>query len=1107
MERPRLAVVKTADMSSPTPAPRRIELPEGTVTFLLTDVEGTSTAWEADPAATATALGHHHRILDDAIARHDGVRPEEQGEGESIVAAFALATDAAAAALDAQAALQAELGALFLVRMAIHTGEAEMRVDPGGTFHNYMGRAIIRATRLRACAHGGQILVSSAAAELVADHLPAGASLVDLGTHRLREVARAERVAQLVHPNLPSQFPPLRTLALLPQTLPTPLTSLVGREEDLMTVEAFVRSHPLVTLTGAGGIGKTRLAQQAAADLVDDHPDGTWWVDLAPAANADGVFAAFAAGVGTELQGGTAASQQIVTHLAGAGAVLVVVDNCEHVVGIVAPLVAAIVGASSTVSVVATSREALGLPGEQIWRVPSLGAPRLGDIVTAAELMSFDAATLFVDRARAGQPSLVVDDAAAVHIAAICSRLDGIPLAIELAAARVRTMSLARLAIGLDDEFRLLTGGARTSLPRQQTLRESVRWSFDLLDETERAVLRRLSVCPMAFDLGAAEAIAADREVVASAAVLDALARLVDTSLVEFDGAGDRYRMLGTIRQYGLERLRDAGEIEDTRRRHATYWSKQAIRLGRWGPTLDFPALRDALTDIIVMLDWAMTEDPDLADRVLGATAITAYGLGRWLDLERACDFVLADRARGAHWAEAVGEVAVLAPFVNRFDVWVLTAEAMDRALANQDTSTVHLLRVGAAMAAWATGDLSPVRALIADALAAGDDHPATIAGTALISGLIGYGQLDELAATCGLVERLCANAGQTVDDTVAGAGTCAVLYLGGDLETPCRRFPNRPILSQMIARAWAMAEARVALARNDLDLARSAARRLTPDDTLITAYVPHLVEGVRASIEHDYGRAAAAMARAVDVAAPAFVAPALLCEHAAILSTAGQHAASRAVLERLDTVLASTAEPAPLPRASALVLRSRLAAADGDAGAAERAAYEALEQASTAGLALVQIDALEAVATAMATHHPARAAGLLGAATAERARRGYDGRLSSGVSDELLARLAATEPTHWQRGAELTLENAVELAWRARGPRGRPSIGIEALTPTEQRVMEQVAIGRTNAEIAAGLGMTVPTVKTHLTHIFNKLGLRNRTEVSALASRERPAN
>jgi hypothetical protein len=296
----------------------------------------------------------------------------------------------------------------------------------------------------------------------------------------------------------------------------------------------------------------------------------------------------------------------------------------------------------------------------------------LGETVSAAQLTTFDAATLFVARARTAQPNLVVDDAAAVQIAAICSRLDGIPLAIELAAARSRTLSLERMATGLDDAFRLLTGGARTLMPRQQTLRESVRWSFDLLDETEGAVLRRLSVCPTVLDLDAAEAVAADGEIVAATTLLDALGRLVDKGLAEFDEVNDRYRMLGTIRQYGLERLRDAGEIEDTRRRYAEYWSDQAIRLGQWGPTLDYPALRDVLTDVVVMLDWSMTEDPDMADRVLGATAINVYGLGRWPDFERACDFVVADRPRGRHWPHAVGEVAVLAPFIKRFDVWGL---------------------------------------------------------------------------------------------------------------------------------------------------------------------------------------------------------------------------------------------------------------------------------------------------------------------------------------------------------------------------------------------------------------------------------------------------
>ena len=272
-------------------------LPAGTVTFLLTDIESSTRNSEADRAAMAGAVARHYELLDRAVVDHGGLRPVEQGEGDSVVAAFARASDAIAAALAAQRALLGEVGGVFQVRMAVHTGEAMLRPDRDGVVRNYVGPAIIRAARLRACGHGGQVLVSAAAAELAADVLPKGVSLLDLGSRRLRDLVRPERVFHLVHIDLPGEFPPLRSLEELPNTLPTPLTSLLGRHDELTALPAVLAAHRLVTLTGAGGVGKTRLAQQVAANLIDHHPGGTWWIELAPATTPEAVMSTVADGV------------------------------------------------------------------------------------------------------------------------------------------------------------------------------------------------------------------------------------------------------------------------------------------------------------------------------------------------------------------------------------------------------------------------------------------------------------------------------------------------------------------------------------------------------------------------------------------------------------------------------------------------------------------------------------------------------------------------------------------------------------------------------------------------------------------------------------------
>jgi predicted ATPase/class 3 adenylate cyclase/DNA-binding CsgD family transcriptional regulator len=1080
-------------------------LPAGTVTFLLTDIESSTRNWEADRAVMAAAVARHYEVLDRAVADHGGVRPVEQGEGDSVVAAFAKASDAVAAALAAQRALLAELGSVFRVRMAVHTGEAMLRPDRDGVVRNYVGPAIIRAARLRACGHGGQVLVSGAAAELAADVLPEGVSLVDLGSRRLRDLVRAERVFQLVHPELPGEFPPLRSLEELPNTLPTPLTSLVGRHEELTALPAVLAAHRLVTLTGAGGVGKTRLAQQLAADLIDRHPGGTWWVELAPAATPEAVTTAVADGVRLSLRPAPDPADQLAAHLTGPERTLVVFDNCEHVLDTITPLTHHLLSACPSVSILATSRERLGVPGEQVRRVASLTCPDHGEAVPLERLDTFDAVTLFVDRARQTRPNFTVDAHTAPHIAAICTRLDGIPLAIELAAARTRSLPVERVAAGLDDAFRLLTGGPQVVVPRQQTLLASITWSYQLLGDGDRAVLRRLAVCPTWFDIDAAEAVAAD-DSIATLDVLDSLTRLVDKNLLEYDDTAGRYRMLETIRQYTLSLLTDTNEHHPTQQRYADHWAARTLEVAVAG-RYDQPAVRSILTDVITMLDWAMAHDDELASRVLAATAPMVYGLGSWADLHHACDWVLADRPRGLNWAAAVAQVSMLASFIGRLDVFTLTDEAVALAAARGDTATINLLSVGPAMAAAHRGELKPGRELLTAATSSGDTYSAFLATTYLANSLAQFGQLEELTGTCqlgALSMHATTRSREPANIMTTGLGPPLVIadHLAGDLTAAIERLPRQPLGWELHAAHYAAAAGRLAIARQDPTLAARAEPWVDRNDSPGTATHRNTVAWAVAMLRGYLDDAVVSATAAVNTANVVPDHALALSDLAATLAALGRWEQLAPVLEQLDTVIADLHEPAPRIRASAAVTRTIAALAAGRIAGAEHAAHEALRTAADAGLRLIHVDALEAVAAvALTADDHTRATRLVAAADAERRRRGYRGRFTSAVPASLVAQPAADHAQAWDEGRALTLEEATAFAQRTRGPRGRPSFGVDALTPTERLVVDHVRAGRTNAEIAAELLVSVPTVKTHLTRIFAKLGVRNRAELASLAA------
>jgi predicted ATPase/class 3 adenylate cyclase len=528
-----------------------------TFTFLFTDIEGsTALLRRLGEGLYAQLLADHHALIRSGLAGHDGKEVDTQGD--AFFAVFSSSRACMAAVTQMQRALAAHAwpaGEHVRVRMGVHTGEAEKTVA------GLVGLDVHRAARVAAVGYGGQVLVSEAAAALVGDALPPGVSLRDLGVHRLKDLGRPERVFQLQTAGLQAEFPPLRSLGnpALANNLPAQLATFIGREKELSEVRALVASCRLVTLTGAGGCGKTRLGLQLAAGLLDGSGDGVWLVELAAVTDEDGVALAICQALGIASQPGRAALEALLDALALQD-VVIMLDNCEHLIGGCAKTAEAILRRCPRVHLVVTSREPLGIGGETIHRVPPLSLPGPGDTGPAAAGSS-DAVALFIDRARGQGTNFSVDEATGPLVVSICQRLDGLPLAIELAAARLRSLSLRGLADRLDQRFRLLTGGSRTALARQQTLEATVGWSYSLLHGAEQLLLGRLSVFAEGFDLDAAEAVCGFGDLQAFD-VTGLLGSLVDKSLVVAEPVGEalRYRLLETIRQFAADRLAEASE-------------------------------------------------------------------------------------------------------------------------------------------------------------------------------------------------------------------------------------------------------------------------------------------------------------------------------------------------------------------------------------------------------------------------------------------------------------------------------------------------------------------------------------------------------------------
>ncbi len=1090
-----------------------MKLPTGTVSLLLTDIEGSTKLWEENSAAMATLLARHDQILADAISHHGGLRPVEQGEGDSLVAVFGVARDALEAALEAQLALAAEPWPKDMpvrVRMALHTGDVQ--VGEGGKIS---GPAIIRCARLRATAHGGQTVLTQSTRDLVVDRLPDNVALLDLGLHRLKDLGRPEGVWQLCHPGLSREFPPIKSLDSCPNNLPVQLSSFVGREHELTKLGELLQRSRLVTVTGSGGCGKTRLALQVAAESAHLYSDGTRWIEFSQVIDGELVPHAVAAALRLRQEPERPILQTLEQQLAGQK-VLLILDNCEHVLERVADMTERLLKAAPSLQVVATSREPLGVPGEIAYRVPALDD---------------DAAMgLFLDRATEVRPGFAPKGEEIDAIVEICRQLDRLPLAIELAAARVRMMHPVRIAEKLDDMFRLLTGGSRTAMARQQTLEASVDWSFMLLDEDEKTLLRRLSVFAGGFSLPAAEAVCSD-ELVDSYAVLDLLTRLVDKSLVQVDGedAETHYRLLESIRQYARAHLTEAAEIDAVRGRHLTYFTEYAEEaapelLAATGPKW-LAALEQEHANLLAALAWAeSSEAHEESLRLVTALALFWELRGHLVVGQQWFARVLShDEGPSVLRSRALWGAAHVALYADDHHTQFQRAEealAMARALGDGwtvarslTTTSSYELYFDAPAARLVLDDSIELGRSIGDDWAVADGLKMVTVAWVIQEDFDGVRQpLDELHSLASrLGNKFFLGWCHIVEGFIAlhqGAFHKARQELETSLEL-CEDVGDPSTGGLALA---LLGELEMVTGDHDAARARleSFAKRAGASGGNIGRPFAVLDLMTMTAELGDPGGAAALLKLLFDgndePPIPFLEGWARSVLGAGLLASEDVAGAREALAEAKKY-----AEEASNPWLLAMAdfHQGQLERQVGDRSKAEDLHHEALKLRSRRGLQPGVADSLEALASlALDQESVEEAVRIFAASDALRRRIGlprWPGPQRTLDADLERAREQLDHERFeaiWTEGSALGLDEAVAYVSRSRGERKRPSKGWDSLTPTEIEVVRLASEGLTNPEIGEQLFISRATVKTHLAHVFAKLGVTTRSELAAQATR-----
>ncbi|MEP6943014.1 MAG: adenylate/guanylate cyclase domain-containing protein [Betaproteobacteria bacterium] len=691
----------------------------GVITYFFTDIEGSARLWDTEPERMRTALARHDALTREAVAAHHGRVVKTTGDGFHAV--FDDPLDAVNASVHLQLALADGVDGLPLkIRTGLHAGVDERRDD------DFFGPEVNRAARIMGAAHGGQILLSEAVVALVSQRLPPDVALRAIGRVRLRDLANAEAVFQVIHDKLRQDFPALRSLEATPNNLPQQATSFVGRGHELAEVRRLLAKSRLLTLHGTGGLGKTRLSLQVAAEVIDDYPDGVWFVELAGLSDESRVPQAVATVLGVKEEHGRSVMESLLRFVSTRH-LLLILDNCEHLVLSCAELAKRLLQSGAELRILASSREPLRIGGEVTYAVPPLSVPDPAKKLTQVSLAEYEAARLFISRVISVQPAFAVDDDNALAVAQICQRLDGIPLALELAAARARSLPVRAIAERLSDRFRLLSRGDQTAMPRQQTLRALIDWSHDLLSEPERILFRWLGVFAGGWTLEAAEAVC-DSTPLDAGQVIDLLTLLVEKSLVAIDPLSGRYRFLDTIAQYARERLQDAGDNDLVRTRHLDHYLALAeharSRLvgpeqARWLACLD-----DEFDNLLAALGTCVAF-PGAGEAGLRlVTALRPYWIVRGeLALGYARTLAAVEHAgAGARTfarCRALSDAGLLAYFMGRYpEASRLHAEGLSIAREIGDLGRIRALLHASGMAAVGEGDRVKARAHLDEALA-----------------------------------------------------------------------------------------------------------------------------------------------------------------------------------------------------------------------------------------------------------------------------------------------------------------------------------------------------------------------------------------------------